>query len=86
MIPLLFETAAQSHFTTTICVACSAAAQEQRLLRRGWSPDQIDQRIKAQWPIDKKMLLADFVVWTDGDLDTHARQCQRILQALSVAV
>lgn len=82
VIPLLFETSAQSNFTATICVACSATAQQQRLLKRGWSSQQVTQRIHAQWSIEKKMLLADFVIWTDGDLDNHAQQCRRILAAL----
>ena len=82
VIPLLFETAAQSHFTATICVACSAAAQQERLLNRGWSPDQISERIHAQWHIEKKLLLADFVIWTDGDLEIHADQCRRIIAEL----
>src|SRR2546421_7452044 len=48
VIPLLFETNAQSEFDSTICVACSAATQRQRLSERGWSPMEISQRIAAQ--------------------------------------
>src|SRR6266699_824329 len=50
VIPLLFETNAQGEFDATICVACSASTQRRRLLARGWSPEQLDQRIRAQWP------------------------------------
>ena len=35
VIPLLFETRAESHFNKIICVACSAPTQRQRLLSRG---------------------------------------------------
>lgn len=80
VIPLLFETNAESYFDTVICVACSATTQRQRLLARGWMPQQIDQRIRAQWPIEKKMLSSHFVVWTDGGLDVHAEQLDRILR------
>ena len=80
--PLLFETRAESHFDKIICVACSAENQRQRLLARGWTPEQIEQRIAAQWPVEQKIAHSDFVVWTDGDLDNHARQIERIFVKL----
>jgi dephospho-CoA kinase len=79
VIPLLFETNAGSHFDKTICAACSAPTQRQRLLSRGWSPEQIQQRIAAQWPIAQKIARADFVVWTDGSLEAHAQQIEQII-------
>ena len=79
VIPLLFETQAESQFDKIICVACSAAAQHERLSERGWTPEQIRQRIAAQWSVEQKIARADFVVWTDGDLDSHARQLEHIL-------
>jgi dephospho-CoA kinase len=82
VIPLLFETHAESQFGKIICVACSAANQRQRLLQRGWTLAQIRRRIAAQLPVDQKIARADFVVWTDGDLDSHARQLERILPRL----
>jgi dephospho-CoA kinase len=82
VIPLLFETRAESHFDKIICVACSAPAQRQRLLSRGWTPNQIQQRLAAQWPVEQKISRADFVVWTDGALDAHAQQLERIFARL----
>ena len=82
VIPLLFETQAESHFDKIICVACSAATQRERLLARGWTPEQIQQRIAAQWPVEQKIARADFVIWTDGALDMHAQQLERILAGL----
>ena len=82
VVPLLFETRAESHFDKIICVACSAAAQRERLLARGWTPEQIQQRIAAQMPVEQKIARADFVVWTGGALDAHARQIERILSKL----
>ena len=78
MIPLLFETKAEAELDAVICVACTAATQHQRLLLRGWTPDQIAQRIQAQWPLEQKMELADYVVWTEGSLNVHARQLDRV--------
>ena len=82
VIPLLFETRAESHFDKIICVACSAPTQRQRLLSRGWTPEQIQQRLAAQWPVEQKISRADFVVWTEGALDVHAQQLERIFVKL----
>ncbi|HOX58360.1 MAG TPA: dephospho-CoA kinase [Candidatus Paceibacterota bacterium] len=83
VIPLLFETQAETELDATICVACSAATQRDRLLARGWPAKQIEQRIRAQWPVEQKMARADYVVWTEAGLDVHAAQLERILRGLS---
>jgi dephospho-CoA kinase len=85
VIPLLFETRAESHFDKIICAACSAATQQERLLARGWTPEQIKQRIAAQLPAHEKIARADFVIWTEGTLAVHARQVDDLLARLSPA-
>jgi len=82
VIPLLFETRAESHFSKIICVACAATTQHQRLLARHWTSEQIRQRIAAQWPVGQKINRSDFVIWTDGALEAHSQQLERILPAL----
>jgi len=82
VIPLLFETRAEAHFNKIICVACSTTTQHQRLLARGWAQQQIRQRIAAQWPMGQKINRSDFVIWTDGSLDAHAQQLERVLAGL----
>jgi dephospho-CoA kinase len=79
VIPLLFETEAQSHFDAIVCTACSATTQQERLRGRGWSTEQIQQRIAAQWPAEKKMAASNYVVWTEGNLAIHERQIDIIL-------
>jgi dephospho-CoA kinase len=79
VIPLLFETRAEGDFDAVICVACSAATQQQRLLARGWKPEDIAQRIAAQWPIAEKMARAHYVIWAEAGLDVHAQQLYRIV-------
>jgi dephospho-CoA kinase len=78
VIPLLFETDAAMDFDATICVACTRASQHHRLRARGWTDEQIDRRIAAQMPIDQKMLLADYVVWSEGGLDLILSQLRRL--------
>jgi dephospho-CoA kinase len=80
VIPLLFETNAESEFDTTICVACSAATQQKRLIERGWTAEQIAQRIAAQFPIEQKIAKSNFVVWNEGSLEILAAQLDCILK------
>ncbi len=54
VIPLLFETRAETYFDKIICVACSPAAQRERLLARGWTPDQIPGASPRSCPSSKK--------------------------------
>jgi dephospho-CoA kinase len=80
VIPLLFETRAETFFDKVICVACSAASQHQRLWSRGWDEEQIRQRLAAQWPVETKIARADFVVWTEGSLAAQQQQLEQILK------
>lgn len=80
VIPLLFETHAEKEFDLTICVACSAATQRQRLSARGWSAEEVERRNRAQLPIDEKLARADYAIWTEGTLQVHTQQLERILK------
>jgi len=80
VIPLLFETGAAGIFEATVCVACSSGAQRRRLLARGWPEGQIQQRLAAQWPIDKKMQAADFVLWNEGAVEILAPQWEKVME------
>jgi dephospho-CoA kinase len=83
VIPLLFETQAESHFNKMICVACPENSRRERLLSRRWSREQIEWRIAAQMPIADKITRSDFVIWTEGDLEIHSRQVDCILEQLA---
>lgn len=85
VIPLLLETGAEKQFTHIVCVACSSATQRARLAQRGWSEDQIEQRIAAQWPTEKKIAAAHFVIWSEGGVDVHQAQVDRILERLKLS-
>jgi dephospho-CoA kinase len=83
VIPLLFETQAETSFQKIICVACSSVAQQQRLQARGWEDAQISQRIAAQMPVEQKITRSDFVVWTEGSPMAHEQQVTRVFQQIS---
>ena len=82
VIPLLYETNAAAAFDFVLCTACSLPSQRPRLLARGWSENELNQRISAQFPIEKKMQLSDFVIWTEGSVELHAAQLDRVLQRI----
>ena len=84
VIPLLYETECERYFDKVVCIACSKDIQRQRLRQRGWSDLEIDQRIKAQLLIGEKMSRADYVVWTNGAIDTHANQWKELISYLFV--
>jgi dephospho-CoA kinase len=83
VIPLLFETDAAKEFDVILCTACTAGTQRRRLEARGWSAVQIEQRIAAQWPAQKKMDLSRFVVWTEPPLEVHAAQVGRVVESVA---
>lgn len=85
VIPLLFETGAQTHFDSVLCTACSAATQLERLRARGWPDTQIQQRLAAQWPLEKKVAASNFVLWTEGAMELHRLQLERILGGMPSA-
>jgi dephospho-CoA kinase len=80
VIPLLFETKAESLLDGIICVACGAASQARRLRERGWDAAESRQRLEAQWPSERKIAQSGFVVWTDTTLEIHAAQLMRIIE------
>lgn len=79
VIPLLFEKGYGSGFDAVVCVACSRATQRHRLRERGWSDEQIDARNAAQFDVLEKVSRSRFVIWTEGSLEAHAGQWQRVL-------
>jgi len=85
VIPLLFEKGYECEFDAVVSVNCTATTQAMRLAARGWSEDHLRQRIASQLPSNKKMDRADFVVWTEGDLEVHRLQWQCLLQRLGVS-
>jgi len=68
-IPLLYETAREDDFDVVVVAACQPEQQLARLIARsGLSEAAARARIAAQWPIAKKVALADYVIDTSGTL------------------
>lgn len=81
IIPLLFECSLQKEFDAILCVACSPALQLRRLLARGLSEVQTQQRLASQWPLQQKMDHSQRVLWNEGSLDSLRRQFQELIRS-----
>jgi dephospho-CoA kinase len=70
---LMIEIGTYKSYQKVIVVTCDAAIQKKRLMHRtGLSEEQVDERIRAQMPLEEKVKYADFVINTSGDL-AHTR-------------
>jgi len=77
-IPLLFEKGWGKKFDKVVVVFASMPQRRRRLLRRGFSDADIKARMKAQWPLKKKVSRADFVVMNDGTKKQTKHQVDEI--------
>ncbi len=81
IIPLAYETQIEKEFQQVWVVACSDQEQKNRLYQRGLNEAQIKQRLSSQWPLQKKMDLADLVIWNNGPWSLTEEQLGKILTA-----
>ena len=83
-VPLLFETGSEKTFDKVIVTACAPETQLARLVARGLAEDAARQRLAAQWPTEKKVARADFVVTTDGTFAETDEQVASLLANLKI--
>ena len=76
-VPLLFETNRDTDFDVVVVAACSRDQQIERLLARGMSKNDAEDRIGAQLPIDEKVRRTAYVIDTSGTLDDTDAQVDR---------
>ncbi|WP_259719903.1 dephospho-CoA kinase [Synechococcus sp. CS-1328] len=70
MIPLLFEVGLENLCSEVWLVDCDEAEQRQRLIHRDGLPEaEALRRIHAQWPLERKRLLADRLIDNRGTSD-----------------
>lgn len=74
IIPLLFEVGLQTEFERIACVGCTRKTQRQRLMKRNWSAEHIQQRMESQLPLAEKMQLSQTVFWNEGSLERLGAQ------------
>jgi dephospho-CoA kinase len=81
-IPLLFETERHAGFDKVIVTWCTEEQQIQRMLDRGMTEQEAQQRMSAQLPSAEKKARADYVIDTNGTKEETNRQIDAIFDAL----
>ncbi|MDB5098342.1 MAG: dephospho-coenzyme kinase [Cyanobacteria bacterium RYN_339] len=68
VVPLLFENGLDATVQESWLVAVAPAVQRERLVTRdGFTPEEADQRIASQMPLEAKLIRATRVIRNDGD-------------------
>ncbi len=75
---LIFEANTWPEFDAIVLVIAPIEVRKARLLAAGWPPEDIERRMAAQWPDDRKATLADWVV-DNGGTDAHTRAQVEVL-------
>ncbi len=83
LIPLLFESGRESFYNEIWCINCNRKIQLERLLKKGFTPEEIDLRINAQLPIETKIEKSDFIVDNSGSEDETKKQITLRLKELA---
>ena len=80
VVPLLFETRGYlGRVDRVLVVDCPEALQLERTMRRSALPEGEVRRImEAQWPRERRLQMADDVVWNGGDEAALDAQCARL--------
>ena len=82
-IPLLYEKGLEQFFDRTILVACSESVRKKRLnLNRQLSHQETSAWLKNQTPQDKKIILADHLLWNDASTSALELQIRQVLPLL----
>ncbi|MBI4342109.1 MAG: dephospho-CoA kinase [Candidatus Omnitrophica bacterium] len=83
-VPLLIETGAHRMVDALVVVTAPPEVQRRRVRRQhGWSNEEINERINAQWKLSAKVALADMVVKNAGRVQATQTQVNRIWKQLA---
>jgi dephospho-CoA kinase len=80
---LLVENQSYRMFQALVVVAAKRETQLERIARRdGLSAVEAEARLDAQLPLEKKVAVADHVIWNDGDLPALQLAVRDVHEAL----
>jgi dephospho-CoA kinase len=86
-VPLLFEAGFDQLADQTIVVKANRRQQLQRAQQSlGMASRQAEQRIKAQWPLNKKIRLADIIIDNQGTKKETQKQVNNLWQKLQLKI
>jgi dephospho-CoA kinase len=80
---LLVETGTYKEYDKLIVVHAPVELQIERLIKRdGITREEAYKRIDAQWPINKKIEVADYSICNEGSLDRLYRDTTKVFSSL----
>ncbi|MEY3163098.1 MAG: Cmm like protein, partial [Planctomycetota bacterium] len=82
-VPLLLEGGLIDQCDAAVFVAADRAERLRRAALRGWGPDELDRRERAQAPLAEKQARARFTVDNGGSLAATAAQVDAVLAQLA---
>jgi len=82
VVPLFFEAGWDADgWDLVVCVACRIEEQERRLMARGFSKRDAQERMAAQMPLQDKISRSDCVVWNDSSIEALRQNAKQWMQA-----
>ena len=81
-IPLLFETGYHKKVDVTITVIAERHVIRERLIRKGFTEEEIRRRASAQIPLEDKSRLSDYVIDNSGTLEKTEKRVKGIWEEL----
>ncbi|HEX8521252.1 MAG TPA: dephospho-CoA kinase [Tepidisphaeraceae bacterium] len=82
-VPLLFETGSNQRCDAVLFVDAPEAERQRRVqTQRGWDLGEMLRREKAQWPLDKKREMSDYVISNAADADAVRNQVRDVFSRI----
>ena len=78
VVPLLFEAGLTSGWDAIWCIVADEQITLRRLQRRGVEEQDARRRMRAQWPLGRKMRQADAVIVNNGSRRALAAQIKKL--------
>lgn len=83
LVPLLFEAKWKEMFDEIWCVVCNDDIRLDRLIRKGFSENDVKLRLESQLPQDIKAEKSDFVINNSGSISETEKQIKEQLKLLA---
>ena len=80
--PLLIEAGYHARVHRLVVVWCRPEQQMERLLARGLTREQAEQRIAVQMPLEEKLRLADDTIDSSGSIEATHHQIEQLVAKL----
>ena len=74
LIPLLFECSLENFYNEIWCVTCKSEVKLERLLKKGFTQEEVKLRENSQLPIETKAKKSNFVIDNSGTIDETKKQ------------